>query len=332
MIIIVLTRGIATEQRALVAQTVKELFSGSRISCGESFISVENISNSSQSYLSRIEALQGVAKVEVPVYEACAHSIKGDNRQETSVRAGNLRIGRDTFTVIAGPCAIEKEDQYLELAQALKEAGAHMLRGAMFKPRTSPYSFQGIGLQGLEVIAQAKKRTQLPVVTEVTDVRYLDKVAQVADMIQVGTRNMRNYELLKELGRSRIPVMIKRGPLASLEEWLLSAEYVLNGGNDQVVLCERGDCAFGRANPALNFNIVLSALETTHLPVIVDPSHGTGIRSHVMPMSKAAAAVGAHGIMVEVHDNPETALVDGKQSLSVSEFGNLMQEIKTITA
>jgi 3-deoxy-7-phosphoheptulonate synthase len=236
-----------------------------------------------------------------------------------------------TFALIAGPCAVETRDQMLTTAYAVAAAGATMLRGGAFKPRTSPHSFQGLGRDGLALLAEAGAATGLPVVTELTDVRELDAVLEVADTIQVGARNMQNFTLLRELGRAGRPVLLKRGPAATLDELLLAAEYVLAEGNEAVTLCERGIRTFERA---YRFTLDLAAVpvlkERTHLPVIVDPSHAAGRRELVRPLSLAAAAAGADGVIVEVHPQPDEALSDGPQALTTGEFANYAYELRAL--
>ena len=245
---------------------------------------------------------------------------------------GSCRLGLD-FAVIAGPCAVESEEQTLRIARAVKAAGANLLRGGAYKPRTSPYSFQGLGKDGLKILAAAKAETGLPIVTEVLDQRSLEDVAETADVLQVGARNMQNFALLKELGRLRKPVMLKRGLSATLEEWLMSAEYILSEGNTQLFLCERGVRTFSdHARNTLDLTVVPAVKELSHLPIFVDPSHATGVRGRVAPMARAAAAAGAHGIMVEVHDRPGAALCDGAQALPPEDFKKLMGELSRITA
>jgi 3-deoxy-7-phosphoheptulonate synthase len=236
-----------------------------------------------------------------------------------------------TFALIAGPCAVESRDQMLTTAIAVADAGATMLRGGAFKPRTSPHSFQGLGRDGLALLAEAADATGLPVVTELTDVRELDAVLEVADTIQVGARNMQNFTLLRELGRAGRPVLLKRGPAATLDELLLAAEYVLAEGNEAVTLCERGIRTFERA---YRFTLDLAAVpvlkERTELPVIVDPSHAAGRRDLVRPLSLAAAAAGADGVIVEVHPRPDEALSDGAQALTTAEFANYAYELRAL--
>jgi 3-deoxy-7-phosphoheptulonate synthase len=268
----------------------------------------------------------------VPVTKSYKLSGRDFKHGDTIVKVGGYEIGGNGFIAIAGPCAVESEEQTIRIAKAVKAAGAHMLRGGAFKPRTSPYAFQGLGLEGIKILAKAKKETGLPIVTEVLDQRTLDQVAEYADLLQVGARNMQNFALLKDLGRLKKPVMLKRGLSATLDEWLMSAEYLLSEGNGQIVLCERGVRTFSdHARNTLDLTVVPAVKELSHLPIIVDPSHATGVRSRVAPMARAAAACGAHGIMVEVHDDPKRALCDGAQALSPEDFSSLMTDVNKIT-
>jgi len=252
---------------------------------------------------------------------------------DTVVHVKGVPIGPGHFTVIAGPCAVESEAQILESARLVKAAGGHMLRGGAYKPRTSPYSFQGLEDEGLRYLAAASKETGLPVVTEVTDPHDIPKVIEHADMLQVGARNMQNFRLLKELGRAGKPVLLKRGMSATYTDLLMSAEYILSEGNQDVVLCERGIRTFetGTRN-TLDLNAVPYLKERTHLPIIVDPSHGTGQRDMVLPMAKAATAAGADGLIVEMHPQPDHALSDGQQSLFPEQFAKLMEQVGRVAA
>jgi 3-deoxy-7-phosphoheptulonate synthase len=251
--------------------------------------------------------------------------------ERTIVKVGSVGFGGSDIVVIAGPCAVESSEQLFETAISVKNGGAKILRGGAFKPRTSPYSFQGLGEEGLKLLAQIRKDTGLPVVTEVMDTRQVELVASFADMIQIGSRNMQNYPLLKEAGKCRKPILLKRGMMATIEEFLLAAEYVLNQGSDQVILCERGIRTFETSTRnTLDLSAVPMLKHLAHLPVIVDPSHGTGLRWMVPALSKAAIAVGADGLIIEVHNNPEKALCDGQQSLSLDEFNELMIDLKKI--
>ncbi len=247
------------------------------------------------------------------------------------VKVKDIVIGGPEIIIIAGPCAVESMEQLAETAVSVSKNRAKILRGGAFKPRSSPYSFQGLGEEGLKMLREVSIRTGLPVVTEVMDTRQVEVVCQYADMLQVGSRNMHNYPLLKEVGMTRKPVLLKRGMMATIEEFLLAAEYILSQGNEQVVLCERGIRTFETSTRnTLDLSAVPMLKHLSHLPVIVDPSHGTGLNWMVPAMAKAAVAAGADGLIMEVHYKPEEALCDGQQSLSLPEFAQLMQDLKRI--
>jgi len=249
----------------------------------------------------------------------------------TIVDVGGIRIGSSEIVIIAGPCSVETREQLMETAMAVKSAGGVILRGGAFKPRSSPYNFQGLGEEGLKFLDEARTKTGLPVVTEVMDTRLVELVAGYADILQIGSRNMQNYPLLKEVGRLRKPILLKRGMMATIEEFLLAAEYILNQGNEQVILCERGIRTFETSTRnTLDLSAVPMLKHLSHLPVIVDPSHGTGHRWMVPPMAKAAVAAGADGLIMEVHYKPEEALCDGHQSLSPDEFTRLVTDLRKI--
>lgn len=249
----------------------------------------------------------------------------------TIVEIGGIRFGSNEVVIIAGPCAVESNRQMKETANYVRKAGASILRGGAFKPRSSPYSFQGLGEEGLKILSQASHETGLPFVTEVMDTRQVELISQYADMLQVGSRNMQNFVLLKEVGMQKKPVLLKRGMMATIEEFLLAAEYILNQGNQQVVLCERGIRTFETTTRnTLDLSAVPVLKHLSHLPVIVDPSHGTGHRWLVPPMAKAAVAAGADGLIMEVHCNPEEALCDGHQSINPEEFSALMTDLAKI--
>lgn len=249
--------------------------------------------------------------------------------EDTIIDVDGIKIGGDgNFVVMAGPCSVESEEQLMQTAEAVKKAGAQILRGGAFKPRTTPYSFQGLGEEGLKLLQKAKKLFGLPVVTELLHVQHVDLVAEYADIIQIGSRNMQNFELLVAVGKLKKPVLLKRGMSARMEEFLLAAEYILNAGNPNVILCERGIRTFETATRnTLDLNIVALVKELSHLPIIVDPSHGTGRYSLVTPLALAAFAVGAHGLMIEVHPDPAKALSDGDQSLNLENFQALMEKL-----
>ncbi|MGC1392422.1 MAG: 3-deoxy-7-phosphoheptulonate synthase [Bacteroidales bacterium] len=255
------------------------------------------------------------------------------SQKDTIVNIADVRLGGNEIIVIAGPCAVESHEQLFETARSVKAGGASILRGGAFKPRSSPYNFQGLGEEGLKLLGNIRKETGLPIVTEVMDTRQFELVASYADMIQIGSRNMQNYPLLKEAGMCKKPVLLKRGMMATIEEFLLAAEYILNQGNDQVILCERGIRTFETSTRnTLDLSAVPMLKRLSHLPVIVDPSHGTGLRWMVPSMAKAAVAVGADGLIMEVHYKPEEALCDGYQSLNLDEFNQLMTDLQKIAA
>jgi chorismate mutase/prephenate dehydratase len=266
--------------------------------------------------------------VEAPAATGYKLGSRGHKEHPTVIEVGDVRLGEDPLVVIAGPCAVESWDQVMAAARAVKEHGGRILRGGTFKPRTSPYSFQGLGYEGLDMLAEAGQAFGLPIVTEVLSPEDVPGVAAKADILQIGARNMQNFTLLSAVGRSHRPVMLKRGLSASLDEWLQAAEYILAEGNQQVFLCERGIRTFETSTRnTLDLSAVPVLMQRTHLPVIVDPSHAAGERSLVEPLARAAAAIGAHGIMVEIHPDPDTALSDGPQSLTLDGFGGLMERL-----
>ncbi len=255
-------------------------------------------------------------------------SLEGSRR--TTVRVGNVTIG-EGLTIIGGPCSVESEDQLLETAKKVKDAGADMLRGGVFKPRTSPYSFQGLGLKGLKLLESAKEETGLPIVSEVMDTRDVAWASDYIDVLQIGTRNMQNFSLLREVGKTNKPVLLKRGMNSTIEEWLNSAEYILKEGNPNVILCERGIRTFETyTRNTLDLSAVPSLKELTHLPVIVDPSHGTGKASLIEPMSLAAVASGSDGLIIEVHRDPTQALSDKDQALNPPQFRELVRKVRLL--
>ena len=251
--------------------------------------------------------------------------------ESSVVDVGGVEVGGPDLVVIAGPCSVESYDQTLRIARAVQASGAKLLRGGAFKPRTSPYSFQGLGIEGLEILARVRDETGLPVVTEATDIDVLDAVAEYADIVQIGARNMQNYTLLKRAGRCGRPVLLKRGMNATVTELLLAAEYLLDQGNGQVVLCERGIRTFtDHTRNTLDVSAVPAVKRISHLPILCDPSHASGKRHKVLPLSRAAVAVGADGVMVEVHDRPDEALSDGLQAILPTDFERLMHEIQVL--
>lgn len=274
---------------------------------------------------SPIRGLPGVVDVirVTKPYKLTSREMKPD---DTVVTVAGIRIGAQRPVVIAGPCSVESREQTIETARRVKEGGGHLLRGGAFKPRTSPYAFQGLGERGLEILAEAREITGLPLVTEVIGVESFEAVEAVTDVLQIGARNMQNYPLLRRAGKSSKPVLLKRGPSATLEEFLLAAEYLLAEGNPNVILCERGIRTFSdHSRYTLDINIVPELKSLTHLPVLVDPSHASGKREMVVPLARAAFAAGADGVIVEVHPHPEKALSDGRQSLSPELFAEMMR-------
>ena len=266
-------------------------------------------------------------RITVP-YKLASRSFKEEN---TVVMVGNVPVGDGSFAVIAGPCAIESREQMMASAQAVKAGGANILRGGAYKPRTSPYSFQGMGVEGLKLLKEAGQMTGLPTVTELMSIADYEVVADHADLIQIGARNMQNFALLKRVGRGSKPVLLKRGMSATLEELLVAAEYIMSEGNRNVILCERGIRTFEKyMRNTLDLNVVTAIKEMSHLPILIDPSHASGRRNMVIPMSRASAAIKADGLMVEVHSNPEEALCDGGQSLYPEHFETLMQSVRVV--
>jgi len=261
-------------------------------------------------------------------YKLVSRELKPDN---TTVVVGDVVIGGQDIVVMAGPCAVETEEQTLRIAEKVRAKGAHIYRGGAFKPRTSPYSFHGLGLKGLKILAKARDCTGMPIVTEAIDGESLEMVEEYADIIQIGARNMQNFSLLRSAGRARKPVLLKRGMSATLDDLLLAAEYIMSEGNYQVILCERGIRTFAdHTRNTLDLSIIPAVKRISHLPILVDPSHGTGKRHKVAPLSRAAIAVGADGLIIEVHDQPENALSDGPQALLPETFGDLMEEIQML--
>lgn len=277
-----------------------------------------------------IEVMDGVEKM-VPVtvdYKLVSREFK---QEDTIVDVGGVLIGGNHIVVMAGPCAVESREQLLQSAEVVKKAGAQFLRGGAYKPRTSPYAFQGLEVRGLEMLAEAREKTGLKIVTEVIDVESVSVVSAYADMLQIGARNMQNFQLLKTVGKTKKPVLLKRGLSATINEWLNAAEYIMSEGNYNVVLCERGIRTYEEyTRNTLDLSAVAAVKNISHLPIIVDPSHGTGRWELVRPMSRAGIAAGADGLMIEVHPNPAEALSDGKQSLTPENFAITMQEVINI--
>jgi len=324
--IVNMKRSATSEEIDHVIERIKECGFQAHVVRGEERTIIGAIGSSGRrSEIEALRAAPGVAEV-----IQISHPFKLVSRQLreacTIVDVGGVKIGGGDLVIIAGPCSVESHDQLLETARGVKAAGANMLRGGAYKPRTSPYDFQGLGVEALRFLKEASKETGLPIVTEVMSEADVEVVAEYADMMQVGARNMQNFSLLRKLATVPKPILLKRGPSATVKEWLLAAEYLLAGGNAEVVLCERGIKTFETATRnTLDLAAVALVKELSHLPVLADPSHGTGLRSLVAPMSKAAAACGADGLIVEVHPCPERALSDGPQSLDLPGFENLMK-------
>ena len=324
--IIILQDNVPPDKIEYLCKKIIELGCSPHIVRGQQRSSISIIGRTEQLNPRDFESFEGVEqvmRVSRPFKQAAIHP----NIQPTTIDFGNaVRIAPESLTVAAGPCAVESEEQALRIAWAVKKAGVRFYRAGAYKPRSSPYSFQGMGVEGLKILTKVKAQTGLLIVTEVMDVSQLDLVSQCADIIQVGARNMQNFTLLKELGTISRPILLKRGPAATIEEWLMSAEYIMAGGNHQVILCERGIRSFDNqfARNTLDLNAVPILRSLTHLPIYVDPSHGTGHRHLVMPMAKAAVAAGADGIIVEVHDRPKEACSDGPQALLPEDLSALM--------
>jgi len=328
--IIILKRQATERQIAHVIKRIESLGLKTHISRGVERTIVGVIGDVEVLRSQPLEAIPGVEKV-VPVLAPYKLASREFNPIDTIVKVGNLEAGGKRIIIMAGPCAVESRSRLLEIAKAVKDSGARVLRGGAFKPRTSPYSFQGLGEEGLKYLAEAREATGLLVVTEVMDTQDVGVVAEYADIMQIGARNMQNFNLLKEVGKCKKPVLLKRGMSATIKELLMSAEYIMSRGNYNIILCERGIRTFEDATRnTIDISAVPLIEELSHLPIIVDPSHGTGKRSLVKPVSKAAIAAGADGLLIEVHTHPEEALSDGAQSLLPEDFRELMDEVSRV--
>ena len=326
---IVMQEGATEEQVRRIVERIEASGARAHVSAGEFVTVIGAIGDDRELVASMsLEGEPGVEKV-VPILRPYKLVSREFHHGEVAVEVAGRRIGMGSFGLIAGPCTVESRDQTLVTARACKDAGAAFLRGGAYKPRTSPYTFQGLGRPALEILVEAREETGLPIVTELMDVRQLDDVLEVADMIQLGARNMQNFDLLKEVGRTNTPVLLKRGMASTVEEWLLSAEYIAREGNDQVVLCERGIRTFETATRStLDISAVPVAKSLSGLPVIVDPSHAAGKRDLILPMARAAVVAGADGLIVEVHPTPETALCDGPQALHADRFAAWVADVR----
>ena len=328
--IIVMERNASAQLVDAVTDRIKQFGFDFHLSVCVVRTSIGGIVEMRPEYVEQLAAMTGVESI-VPILRPFKLAGREFHPEPTTVQVGDITIGGDEIVVMAGPCAVESEEQLLAAAKEIKAAGAQILRGGAFKPRTSPYSFQGLEEEGLRILVRAREETGLPIVTEVVNPRDIELVEKYADMLQVGARNMQNFTLLREIGQSQKPVLLKRGLAATVEEWLMAAEYIISGGNSNVVLCERGIRTYetGTRN-TLDLSAVPAVKHYSHLPIIVDPSHGTGRWRYVKPMAKASIAAGADGLMIEVHCQPEEALSDGPQSLKPENFRQLMLEIKAV--
>ncbi len=328
--IIVVRPDATAEQVDHIIKKIKDLGLQAHVSKGTERTIIGAIGDEAILQSVPLEAIPGVEKV-LPILKPFKLASRDFRKENTVVSVGSATIGGVKIVVMAGPCAVENKTLLVEIAKDVKEAGATLLRGGAFKPRTSPYAFQGLEEEGLKYLAEARERTGLPIVTEVMDPRDIDMIAKYADVLQIGARNMQNFRLLKEVGLYKKPVLLKRGISATIKEWLMSAEYIMSGGNHNVILCERGIRTYETATRnTLDLSAIPVLKQMTHLPVIVDPSHAVGKWDLVAPMAKAAVAAGADGLIIEVHSNPEEALCDGEQSLKPKSFKQLMNELKPI--
>ncbi len=329
---VIMEESATPEQVARVVARVEEVGASAHVSVGERVTVIGVMGDREELTGLPLEAMPGVERV-VAILKPYKLVSREFHQADTVVEVRGARIGGGHFGIIAGPCSVETPEQVLEAARAVKAAGGHMLRGGAYKPRSSPYAFQGLGLEGLRMLAAARDETGLPVVTELMDPRDLDDVYEYADVIQIGARNMQNFQLLAEVGRRDRPVLLKRGLSATIEEWLMAAEYVVKEGNGDVILCERGIRTFETATRnTLDIGAVAVVKLASHLPVVVDPSHATGRPELVLPLSLAAVAAGADGVIVETHPNPEHALCDGPQSLPTSAFAEYAARTRELAA
>jgi 3-deoxy-7-phosphoheptulonate synthase len=329
-VIVIMKQGATRAQIANVTARIEQLGCGVHLSEGKERTIIGVIGNGRPLDREQFERMDGVERT-VPILRPFKLASRDFQPQDTVVTVNGVSVGGKQLVVMAGPCAVESRDQLLETARAVKEAGAHVLRGGAFKPRTSPYSFQGLGEEGLRLLAEAREETGLPVVTEVMDPQMVPLVTTYADILQVGARNMQNYALLHAVGKAQRPVLLKRGMMSTVEELLMAAEYILSHGNNRLILCERGIRTFEQyTRNTLDISAVPLIKQLSHLPVVVDPSHGTGKWELVGPVSRAAVAAGADGLIIEVHPHPEEALSDGAQSLKPVRFATLMESLRLV--
>lgn len=328
--VVVLEKNITDKQLENVIKHLEEFGFAVHKSTGVEQIILGAIGVQPNFDIRRVKVLDGVAEVYriTEPFKLASRSFKRDN---TIIKLSNVSIGSDEIAIMAGPCSVESEEQIFTIAEIVSKAGAKILRGGAFKPRTSPYSFQGLGEKGLELIRKAADKFGLLVITEIMESSQIDLIEKYTDIFQVGARNMQNFSLLRDLGKASKPVMLKRGLSATIDDWLMSAEYILSSGNQNVMLCERGIRTFETyTRNTFDISAIPVVHKRSHLPVIADPSHATGIRDKVIPMARAAVAAGADGIMVEVHHDPEKALSDGPQALLPEQFSELMKQIRLI--
>lgn len=330
--IVVMEPGANREQIDRVLRRLEELGFDTHLSEGVERTIIGAIGQRTEEKVYQIQSIDGVERT-VPISQPFKLAGKEFKAERSQVQVGNVIFGGEHVPVIAGPCAVESEEQILETARAVKAHGAHLLRGGAYKPRTSPYSFQGLEEDGLKLLAIAREETGLPVVTEIVDPRDVELVCEYADLLQVGARNMQNFALLKELGQCNTPVLLKRGLAATISEWLQAAEYIISGGNRNVILCERGIRTYEtETRNTFDLSAIAAVRELSHLPIVADPSHGTGKWRYVTPMARASVAAGADGLIIEVHPRPEEAVSDGPQSLRPEIFGEMMREIRAVAS
>lgn len=332
MTVVVMKQGATIREISSVLKKVESLGYRPHLSQGNGRTAIGLVGNGSSVNPDDLLCLPGVAEV-APVAKPFKLGSREFRDNSTEVAVGNVVVGGPRVVMMAGPCSVESREQTLTIADAVARSGGHILRGGAFKPRTSPYSFRGLGKAGLEILAEARAKTGLPIVTEVLSAHDVELVSEYTDMIQIGARNMQNFALLDELGQLTKPILLKRGLMSTIEELLMSAEYILAGGNPNVILCERGIRSFERyTRNTLDISAVPILKQLSHLPVIVDPSHATGRRDLVPPVARAAVAAGADGLMIEAHNDPENALSDGEQSLTIPQFEHLMDELRPIVS
>ena len=328
--IIIMNPKASDEEVGKVKALVESKGLETNLSKGDTYYIIGAVGDTSILDPKKIQVLKGVDRV-MKVQEPFKKANRIFKPEDTVVNVEGSIVGGGRLGIMAGPCSVESEEQIIEIAKRVKKAGANFLRGGAFKPRTSPYSFQGLELEGLKLLKVAKKETGLPIVTELMSTDYLDDFVEDVDMIQIGARNMQNFDLLKQIGKTKTPILLKRGLSATIEEWLMSAEYIMAGGNENVILCERGIRTFETiTRNTLDLQAIPVIKKLSHLPIIVDPSHAGGYAYLVEPMAKSAIMAGADGLMIEVHNDPENALSDGQQSLTPDQFDVLMSKVKAV--